>query len=61
MCRLMYRIIKMHYAYQRVPCLKTEIPIISLYGICLIYLHIAKLTRIGENSIDNTLFLYDFP
>ncbi len=40
MCGLMHRVIKMHYAHQRMPCFKTKIAVISFYGVGLVYFHI---------------------
>ena len=36
----MHRVIKMHYAHQRMPCFKTEIPVISFSGVGLVDFHI---------------------
>lgn len=58
MSGLMHRVIKMHYAHQRMPCFKTEMPVISFYGVGLVYFIskflFAKLARINGKAIGET-------
>lgn len=55
MCGLMHRVIKMHYAHQRMPCFKTEIPVylsmVSASYISISKFLFAKLARINGKAI----------
>lgn len=40
MGRLLHRIVKMNYPDKRMPCLKTEITVVSVNTVSFVYLHI---------------------
>lgn len=51
MGRLLHGVIKVNYADKRVSCLKTEIAVVFLNSVCLVYFHIRFLfAKIAINS-----------